>query len=87
MSCQHIEFLTTPRTVEGDKKQRPIKFLDMGQLHSFETGNMRLAPIMRPLVEGPSGKLSVGRGWLEVKFCPVCGEAVTSAAKQPERAE
>jgi len=70
--CGHVDVLMTLNTIH--KKEG--RFLDSGMLMNIETGKNRRAPVLRFLTEGPSGKQSVGRDWIEVQFCPTCGAKV-----------
>ena len=67
--CGHI------RGMMGDNVQG-WRFLDSGNILNIPTGAYRMAPVLRRLKETPSGRLTVQSDWLEVKFCPECGDRV-----------
>jgi hypothetical protein len=72
--CPCMEALMKPQALV-DKKDI-TRFLDTGNIMHLPTGQTRQAPVLRPLKAGRDGRLIVGKGWLEVHFCPLCGEKV-----------
>ncbi len=74
MGCGHIELL-----------QKEM-FVDSGTIKNMETDQDRKGvPILRRLKEGRDGRLTVGRDWMEVLYCPNCGAKVDPVAPPQEK--
>ena len=80
--CSCMEILTQPRQVQGIKGM--IQYIETGWLlapaDDFDDG--RSAPILRGLRETPSGRLTVTEAWIQISYCPICGEKIEGSPVQ-----
>lgn len=81
-NCDCIRALQTPTELPG--KKGLYRFLDSGLLMNLQQGTQRRSPVLRTLKEGKDGRLTVSGTWLEIKFCPVCGQAVEAEEIAPD---
>ncbi len=73
--CGHIDLLSTNGLMSDEKRFTNSRYIDVGSLIDFETGKTRNAPVLHLLKEGKNAGLTVKGDWVEVKFCPLCGES------------
>lgn len=60
--CGHVEVLVDAGLICYD------------ELMNFSTGETTPACLLREIKEGKSGYLSVGKRWIQMLHCPICGE-------------
>jgi len=61
-TCGHVEVLAD------------VGLVSVEGLINFTTGESTTACVLREIKIGKSGKMDVGKKWIQMLHCPICGE-------------